>query len=872
MLRTHRALLAASALLLAACTKATTPLPPIPVTVAVSAAASALYPGERTVLTATVVAGPGSVVWSAACGTVTPRGDPLTADYVAPASGPCAVTATSDVNPSCSASATVEVKAVSVAVTPASLTLEPGQVQVLTAAVVGTGSVVWSADCGTLAPVADPLAVSYTAPAAGSCTVTASSDLQPRQRDAAAVTVTATPQLQLDPPLAVLNPGQAQLFVARLAAALQPVTFAVSEASGGAVSADGLYVAPAAPGLYHVVAADGAGRSATAVVDVVSAAASPQAVVTVTPASSRVPVLGTLAFTAAVQGCPASADGSVTWSLLEPRSGKVTQVGANGASYQAPWSPGLFHLVARAACDPTKTAAAVVTADLPTVSGTVSFTGAGAGRIFVALVTSWDAVVSGASLDAPGPFTLRGVQQAGAYTLRAWRDTLGVETFHRGLEPSAELSISVPVGGDLGGLSVALADVAPPAPPAPSAVTPFPGDGRALVFVERVEDANHDALADGYHLRCDTVPASGAPIRLDGTLGDEQFFVLAGANGTTWTCDAWATAAGQASPIVTTAPFTIGPPAGGQTVSGTIAADGTAPAGPLYVMLIDRTGGVSTQRIAAPSFPQPFAIAGVPDGTYRVGAFIDRAGDGVVARTDPMSFRSAAGVSVTVAGAPVSGVAVGLPAADAEVTAGTSHSFGSWGEAYDLLLSVRSGLRVPRRAAVVGGPGVWPPQDLGVAPSGGSDGTVWLRTRYAFGTVRPLVGATYSIEVTWDDGTVTTLQAPVTAILEPPTPLAPIDPLPAPLHAPALPAFSWAAPATLPATPFTYSVSVNKGATWSLWGLPPTQLAATYGTVQPGATAASPAALPAGSYRWYAAVQDAQGNDASRQATFTVSP
>ncbi|HET9551697.1 MAG TPA: hypothetical protein VFP50_01905, partial [Anaeromyxobacteraceae bacterium] len=849
----------------------------VPVDVTVSPTAPALYPGESTLLTATVT-GTGSVTWATTCGTVTPRADPKQADYVAPAAGPCAVTATSTEEPTRLATATITVKPVSIAVTPAALTLEAGQVQVLTAAVTGTGSVTWSASCGALAPLADPLAVRYTAPAAGPCTVTATSDLQPWQSAAAAVTVTATPQLQLDPVTAVLNPGQTQPFVAKLGGAVQPATFTVVEPSGGVIGADGLYVAPAAAGLYHVVAADGSGRTASAVVQVVSAAASPQAVVTITPPAASVVQQGSLGFSATVQGCPGPgpADLSVSWTLRETgTTGSVNPTSPNAATFQAPWSPGVYHVVARAACDPTKTAVAAVTVDLPTVSGTVSWagTGTGTGRIFVALVTSWGEVVSGTSLAAPGPFTLRGVQQTGALTLRAWRDTLGVETFQRGLEPFAELPVTVPAGGSLSGVTVPLADVTPPAPPAPSSVNAFPGDGRAVVMVQRVQDASGNPLADGYHLRCDTVPASGTPVLLDGTLADDQAFILKGANGTTWTCDGWATAAGQASPTVTSAPFTLGAPVGGQTVTGTVTVDGPAPAGPLYVVLFDPAGAIFTQRIDAPVFPATFAIAGVPNGAYQLGAILDRDDDGVLSRTDPMSFRGGANPIVTVTGAPVAGADVALGVADAQVIAATSHSTGSWGEAYDLAVEVRSGVRVPRQAAVVGGPGIWPPVDLGIESNGGGGDTdVRLRTRFWLGAVRPVVGATYSIEVTWDDGTVTTLPATVTAVLDPPTPVAPVDPLTPAITAPAVPVFSWAAPAALPATPYTYSVYVYQGASWNLWDLPSTQLSATYGTVQPGAPAANPPTLPAGTYRWVAAIQDASGNYASSEATFTVSP
>jgi len=110
----------------------------------------------------------------------------------------------------------------------------------------------------------------------------------------------------------------------------------------------------------------------------------------------------------------------------------------------------------------------------------------------------------------------------------------------------------------------------------------------------------------------------------------------------------------------------------------------------------------------------------------------------------------------------------------------------------------------------------------------------------------------------------------VTAVLDPPMPVFPVNPLATPITArrSGVPVGRAGQPA---AGPYTYSVSMSQpGVSWNLWNIPSTQLSAPYGTVNPGEPPATPAALPAGPYRWNVSVQDAQRNNASREADFAV--
>jgi hypothetical protein len=143
------------------------------------------------------------------------------------------------------------------------------------------------------------------------------------------------------------------------------VTWSVAEAGGGSV-ADGVYVAPAVAGVYHVVATstDNPARSDFATVTVVDAQPAPVpppaiVAVSVTPTSASVDTGATAQFTASVTG---TSDVGVTWSVQEGAAGGT--VSATGL-YTAPGTAGTYHAVATSQADPSKTATATVTVNAP---------------------------------------------------------------------------------------------------------------------------------------------------------------------------------------------------------------------------------------------------------------------------------------------------------------------------------------------------------------------------------------------------------------------------------------------------------------------------------------------------------------------------
>jgi len=155
-------------------------------------------------------------------------------------------------------------------------------------------------------------------------------------------------------------------FTAAVANAADPtVSWSVQEgAAGGAVTAGGVYTAPATAGSFHLVATanqDGTTRG-TAVVTV------PPVSVTVSPASRVIITRTSATFTATVTNASV---GTVAWSVAEGAAGGVVTA---GGEYTAPETPGIYRVVARASVDGTTTGQAEVqvTADPNALAVTVS--------------------------------------------------------------------------------------------------------------------------------------------------------------------------------------------------------------------------------------------------------------------------------------------------------------------------------------------------------------------------------------------------------------------------------------------------------------------------------------------------------------------
>src|SRR3954463_7098532 len=153
------------------------------------------------------------------------------------------------------------------------------------------------------------------------------------------------PALSITPPQVEVQTGAAVKFSAN-----QPAAWSLAEGSaGGAISADGTYLAPNMSGTVHVMARTGS-ESAIAVVRVIS-----NIQVAVDPPAATLGPGMTSRFHATVSG---AANTAVAWSIAEGSAGGT--IYPEGV-YIAPLAEGTWHVVAASVADPARSATATIT-------------------------------------------------------------------------------------------------------------------------------------------------------------------------------------------------------------------------------------------------------------------------------------------------------------------------------------------------------------------------------------------------------------------------------------------------------------------------------------------------------------------------------
>lgn len=313
-------------------------------------------------------AGAGPVAWSvaegapggsiAADGTYTSPSQPGTYHVVAQRAG-------------LSGTATVRVSiapGVSVAVDPPAADVGPGSTMQLKATVTGAPdrSVFWFVREGESGGRIDA-AGRYAAPlSTGLFHIVAVSQADPSKNASAAVSVSVKPTVtvSIDPPSAALKPSAGARFSAAVTGTTETAVrwFVVEGAAGGTVDGNGHYQAPDAEGVFHLVAASEADPGVSATVEIKVARS---VTLTLTPAVATVRQGATQNFTATVSG----SDPRVQWSIAEGDAGG--SVNGRGL-YQAPFSAGVYHLVATSVADGSRSAVAVITVPAETLSVAVT--------------------------------------------------------------------------------------------------------------------------------------------------------------------------------------------------------------------------------------------------------------------------------------------------------------------------------------------------------------------------------------------------------------------------------------------------------------------------------------------------------------------
>jgi hypothetical protein len=292
---------------------------------------------------------------------------------------------------------------VSLALSPTTASLQPGQQAQFTATVSGTSNslVNWTASGGTISSTG-----MYKAPSvAGTYTVTAISAADSTKSSSATVTVAAPTQvsISISPTTSSLQGGGQQLFVAMISGTSNSLVNWT--ASGGTISSTGLYKAPSAAGTYTVTVTSAAdpSKSSSATVTV---AAPTQVSISISPTTSSLQTGGQQLFVAMISG---TSNTAVTWSA------SVGTIASNG-TYTAPSTAGNYTVTAVSVADPTKAASAVVSVSVPAIAVRIS-------PATVSMPEKWQqqfaATVSGSSNTAVTWSVTQGtgtIAQSGLYT------------------------------------------------------------------------------------------------------------------------------------------------------------------------------------------------------------------------------------------------------------------------------------------------------------------------------------------------------------------------------------------------------------------------------------------------------------------------
>jgi uncharacterized repeat protein (TIGR03803 family) len=157
--------------------------------------------------------------------------------------------------------------------------------------------------------------------------------------------------VSVTPATVTLAAGATQMFTATvIGTSNTSVSWSVQEgATGGSITSQGVYTAPATGGMYHVIATSSADSATTGEATVTVSTAQ---TISIQPSSVTVPEQAIQTFTAVVPG-----GATATWSIQEGAAGgTITSTGI----YTTPSNTGTYHVTATNSASPTQTATATV--------------------------------------------------------------------------------------------------------------------------------------------------------------------------------------------------------------------------------------------------------------------------------------------------------------------------------------------------------------------------------------------------------------------------------------------------------------------------------------------------------------------------------
>jgi hypothetical protein len=525
-----------------------------------------------------------------------------------------------------------------------------------------------------------------------------------------------------------------------------------------------------------------------------------------------------------------------------------------------------------------------------TISGTVSYSGTKTGRIYLALVSNSGCNgqgTQGTSISAPGAYTIRGATPGISYTLSAFMDTLG----------TGGLNAANPTGGivfaanavNLSGVNVTLADpgtVTVTTAPTITGVNPF-NTGFIAQFNPAVNSSGTETPTT-YTLQWSTTstfasvagsktfPAMGTNSNLGGIV-----FVNGLTNGNIYYFRAYGTSAGTpVGPYSTVyGPVTIGAPASGSTVSGSISFTGAA-TGPMYAGFYNPylKSTVYLDYIPSPGSLQAYSVA-VPNSTspaYIPVAIIDQNNNGIIDPGDIEDVQTGLqGAPIAVTGA-TANVNQTLPSTSYAALAPSATFLSGTTKTYSITLYVNWLGKLPVSVTVLpssnpDGANVVGPMDIASCSVPGNTNCSGFGITFNLGATVPTAGDTYLLNVKFSDGTSSTVAVPVTAVLNTfATNLAPTT------GTSTTPTFTWIAPVCGACNTYNYEFNLNSP-TANIWyvpgntnGLPYTTTSLAWG-IDPTDSSNTPSvsSLTLGTlYNWSITVQDPYYNSATTTVNY----
>ncbi len=547
----------------------------------------------------------------------------------------------------------------------------------------------------------------------------------------------------------------------------------------------------------------------------------------------------------------------------------------------------------------------IVIGTLPTgytVSGTVSYSGSKTGWIYLQLYSNNGCGNCnnnlGTSISKAGAFTIHGVQP-GTYTLQAFMDNLNPAFgTQNASNPTGSFSPVTVVSSNVSGVPLTLTD--------PGAVTLSSGPqwnpsnglgafsaggttGGAFVSFQSITNNNGIELPTSYTLEWSTNSSFSGTVgsmSLPATGGNNPWIVTGLTNGQSYYFRAQGVAGSSTSSWVESpSAILIGAPSGGNAISGTVSFTGTA-TGPLYVGFYEQSSGnIYAEQVGSksspPKSPASYSIS-VPDGTFYFFGVLDQNNTGLTGVPGEISNVNENNIiPVTISG-PNNNENLTLPNANSvafirtqvqeQINGGTSIN-------YTLGFNVDGLFKLPVAVEITSetNPDVVVPSDLATGGfSGNSDRFSYYTSTNGF---TPQVGDTYTLNVTYADGTSDTWKPVVTAVLND---AFVTDLIPQGSGISVTPNFSWTDPGNPSNYLYQFSLCCDsQGTIWQIpsnnsnsKGFPYTITSITWDVDPTGSGDLPNESSLAGStnFNWQIQASDVNGNSAQVVVFFTTMP